>query len=441
MRVAVVGAGIVGVTSAYELARDGHAVTVFERRQSVAEETSFANAGVVAPGYVTPWAAPGMLWKVLAQMPSRHAAVRMAMPVAPLGWLWRWWRACSPGLYAGNRAAMCRLALYSQQLLHERTAELRLDFERGSGYLVLLRGNREVAGARASLVLLADLGVKASLVDAAQARTVEPGLAEHTALAGAIHLPASEVGNCRQFAHLLRQEAQRLGVDFRFGRRVLAVEPGTTPRLRHVPVPVDGVAALVSRSSGDTSTPPMDPTPSEDAFEAVVMCTALDAIELLRPIGIQVPLAAIHGYSVTLPLKGGDAILDQGPRSGLMDERYKVAITRLGQRLRVAGGAEVGGRLQSQSSRSIATLYKVLQDWFPGVVQQQAAQVWKGARPMLPDGPPVVCRAADGLWLNLGHGSSGWALSCGSARLLADLVARRTGALDARPFDLQRFAR
>ena len=428
MRVAVIGAGIVGVTTAYELASDGHAVTVYERRSSVSEETSFANAGVVAPGYVTPWAAPGMPTKVLRHLLGRHAPVRLGLPMAPgqLRWLWRWWRACRPAVYAANRAQMYRLARYSQQRLNQLTSALALERERSPGYLVLLRSNRELAQARGGLKLLAELGVNFALVTPERARQIEPGLNPQTPLHAAVHLPDDEVGNCRQFSHLLKAQAQALGADFRFQREVMAIRSGPTP------VVVHRVAEGPERSA---------PT-LEDSVDAIVVCAAIGSVKLLAPLGLRLPLLPVYGYSLTAPLRHLDHHPDAGPRSGVMDERYKVAISRLGARVRVAGSAEIGGRPEAHNPSAIATLYKVLDDWFPGCAQQAKVQAWKGARPMLPDGPPVVGASGKaGIWLNLGHGSSGWALSCGSARLIADQIAGRSASIDAEGLSLTRLGR
>ncbi|MDT7835464.1 D-amino acid dehydrogenase [Aquabacterium sp. OR-4] len=424
MRVAVIGAGIVGVTTAFELSSDGHAVTVFERRGSVAEETSFANAGVVAPGYVTPWAAPGMPAKVLRHLLGSHAPVRLGRPWASgqLGWMWRWWRACSAPVWQANRARMHRLARYSQAHLASLGEQLRIDYEQSRGYLVLLRTPRDLAGNRGSLKLLAELGVRFHLVDGARARAIEPGLNPDTPLHAAVHLPDDGVGNCRQFAHLLRGEAQRLGAQFRFQRSVLAIEAGSQPQLRHA-----DAAGLDARS---------------EPFDAVVVCAALGSPALLKPLGLRLPLAPVHGYSISAPLRLVEGHPDFGPRAAVMDERFKVAISRLGQRVRVAGSAELGGRLDRHDARAIATLYKVLDDWYPGCAQLAQVQQWKGARPMLPDGPPLLgASGAPGVWLNLGHGSSGWALSCGSARVLADQIAGRTPAIDTEGLDISRLRR
>lgn len=422
MHVAVIGAGIIGVTTAYELAADGYQVTVFERRSSVAEETSFANAGVVAPGYVTPWAGPGMPAKVFRHLLSAHAPVRLARPMAPgqLRWMWRWWRACAPASFHANRSRMHRLARYSQQRLKALTHDLRLDYEQANGYMVLLRTPQDLTLARPGLKLLAELGVSFHLIDGTKARGLEPGLNAGTPLHAAIHLPNDGVGNCRQFAQLLRNESQRMQVDFRFEREALAIQPGKRPALRH------------RAAAGNGS-------PQEDAFDAIVVCAAMGATGLLKPLGCRVPLVPVHGYSVTAPLRVLEGFPDIGPRAAVMDEKHKVAISRLGQRVRVAGSAELGGRLDRSSDAAVQTLYKVLDDWFPGCAQLAQAQHWKGARPMLPDGPPVLgASAIEGVWLNLGHGSSGWALSCGSARILADLVARRAPAIDIEGLGLER---
>ena len=209
MNIAILGAGIVGVTTAYELATDGHQVTVFERHASVAEGSSFANAGVVAPGYVTPWAAPGMPLKVLRYLLARHAPVRVRRPLAlaDIAWMRQWLAACDRAAYASNRARMQRLAFYSRHRLHQVAGAMAYDFDRSSGYMVLLRAERDRRLAQPGLALLRELGVPFQELDADTARRIEPALHPHTPLAGAIHLPQDEVGNCRQFAIILRDAA------------------------------------------------------------------------------------------------------------------------------------------------------------------------------------------------------------------------------------------
>lgn len=414
MKIAIVGAGIIGVTTAYELATDGHEVTVFERHGAAAEETSFANAGVVAPGYVTPWAAPGMPGKVLGHLLRRHAPVKVGLPLTAgeLGWMWKWWRACKLEVYTANRARMQRLAFYSRQRLHQITADLKLDYDRSDGYMVLLRTEKDRALVQPSLQVLRDAGVSFQELGPDEARKVEPALNPDTTFAGAIHLGEDEVGNCRQFALLLKDEARRLGARFEFNTTVaqIAASPSTA-------ISIVGEA-----------------TPR--IFDAVVICAGMASATLMRPLGLKLPLAAVHGYSVSAQIR--EPL--NAPRSAVMDEHYKVAISRLGQRVRVAGSAEIGGEATALRASSLQTLYKVLHDWFPGAAQlANGVQEWKGARPMLPDGPPVIGPSGlPGIWLNLGHGSSGWALSCGSARALADLVGSRTAGIDLEGMGVER---
>ena len=443
MRVAVIGAGVIGVTTAYELAVDGHAVTVFERFGTVASAGSFANAGLVAPGYVAPWAAPGMPAKVARHLFAEHAPVRIAgaPDLATLGWAWRWWRSCRPAIYRANRARMHRLAHFSRERLLQLTQRLHLDFERAQGFLVLLRSARELAIADAGVRALAELGAAPAVLDAAGCRAIEPGLNPATPLHAGIYSKDDEVGNCREFTHLLRKEAMRAGAQFRFNARVEQIRPGTRPSLRVMQSPHDARdEALRSRDPNEwSSTQPQAGETTEPEFDAVVVCAAVESRQLLKPLGVRVPLLAVHGYSVTAPLRHDDQHLHLEPRAALMDERYKVAISRLGDRVRVAGSAEIGGRPERQSEQAQATLDKVLDDWFPGVTRRDAAQRWKGARPMLPDGPPVLgASGAEGVWLNLGHGGSGWALATGSAKLLADALAGRKTPIEIDGLGIER---
>ncbi len=410
MKIALIGAGIVGVTSAYELAADGHEVTVFERRGAAAEETSFANAGVVAPGYVTPWAAPGMPAKVMRYLFSRHAPVRLSLPLSAteLAWMWKWWRSCNLPTYLANRQRLQRLAFYSRERLHYLNAELKLEYERANGYMVLLRAEQDHAMVQPGLQVLREAGVTFKEIDSVGARLIEPALSPDADFHGAIHLPDDEVGNCRQFALLLKAEAQRLGVDFQFNTTIEPLNPASPATL------------LIAKDTLQT--------PRTQKFDAVLVCAGLHSAALLRPLGLKIPLAAVYGYSISAQIR--EPL--NAPNAALMDERYKVAISRMGQRVRVAGSAEIGGHLSHQRDAAVQTLYKVLHDWFPGAAQlSSGVQTWKGARPMLPDGPPLLgVSGIPGVWLNLGHGSSGWALSCGSARVVADLIQRRTPSID-----------
>ncbi|MBC7393605.1 MULTISPECIES: D-amino acid dehydrogenase [unclassified Variovorax] len=414
MKIAIVGAGIIGVTTAWELVADGHEVTVFERRGAAAEEASFANAGVVAPGYVTPWAAPGMRGKVLRSLLSTHGAIKLRWPISArdVRWMSRWQKACKLETYLANRSRMQRLAFYSRTRLHEITEARELSYERSDGYLVLLRSKREQKLVQPGLDVLREAGTNFREVDANEARRIEPALSTDTDLAGAIHLPDDEVANCRQFALLLKWEAEALGAQFHFNCDI-------APLSRSAPT-------SLSLAAGSPALP----------FDAVVVCAGLASARLLRPLGLRIPLTPVYGHSISANIR--EPL--NAPQSAVMDERYKVAISRLGQRVRVAGSAELGGSLDTMNPAALQTLYKVLQDWFPGAATlQSGVQQWKGARPMLPDGPPVLgASGVTGIWLNLGHGSSGWALSCGSARVLADLVGGRRPEIDLEGLGVER---
>lgn len=414
MKIAVIGAGVVGVTTAYELATEGHEVIVFERCSAVAEETSFANAGIIAPGYVAPWSAPGMPAKVLRDLLSRHASVRLSLPLTgnDVTWMWRWLKSCHVDVWQANRERMHRLAFYSRERLDFLAENLALEFDASQGYLVLLRTAKDHQRAATGLALLRDAGVAALEVSAEQARVLEPALNIDTPLQGGIHMPQDGVANCRQFALLLKRHAQRLGVQFEFNTRVVRLNASRPGNIQTVPT---------------TSAQPQ--LPQTHQFDASVVCAGASSAALLQPLGLNLPLTAVYGYSISATI--GEPL--NAPRSAVMDERYKVAISRLGNRVRVAGSAELGGSLAIKNPASLQTLYKVLQDWFPGAARLASTsnggsigagiQEWKGARPMMPDGPPLIGSSGiPGIWLNVGHGSSGWALSCGSARMLTDLM-------------------
>jgi D-amino-acid dehydrogenase len=435
MKIAIVGAGIIGITTAYELARDGHEVTVFERRSAAAEEASFSNAGVLSPGYVTPWAAPGMSWKVLKQMMSPHAAFRIKLPLSggDMAWLWHFWRACNPETYLRHRSALQKLAFYSRSQLHAITERHSLEYDRAEGYLIALRSEKDRAMVQPSLQVLRDLGVPFAQLDEAAAREIEPAINQDTHFAGAIHLAQDEVANCRQFALLLKDECRRMGVQFEFNVSVQKVLVAGKNTARGATL---FIAEMQTNSQLSSLLPAAQGQEQAVDFDAVVLCTGVQAAPLLSPLGMHLPLRPVYGYAVSAHVKEHM----NAPRSGLMDEHYKVSITRLGQRVRVAGSAQVGGSAGQMNRAAIKTLYKVLHDWFPGAaVMSQGVQEWQGARPMLANRAPVIGKAASlsNIWLNLGHGSSGWALSCGSARLLADQIAGRGADMDAAPYALE----
>jgi D-amino-acid dehydrogenase len=413
MKIAIVGAGIVGVTTAYELAADGHAVTVFDRHSAAATQDSFATGGLLAPAAAIPWAIPGPLapTRWLGRQAPLHLGRQLSL--SDLSWLRQWRRAAAPRPHGAPPAslAVLELARYSQARLLDLAQQLDLPFEHSAGALLLLRSARDAEATAPLLKALRETGHTALEVDADAARRIEPGLSPTLPLAGALHLPEGLAGNCRQFALLLRQAAQRLGADFQWSTAVERI--CTTPT---------GV-----QMQGEASPRP---------FDAVVLCAGAQAAPLLRPLGLRLPLAALHGSTLSAPLR--EAL--HAPQSVVVDIASGSTMARLGQRVRIAGGAELG-RAHQAHPHTLHTLYRVLGECFPGgVTHASGVQVWRGARAMLPDGAPALGPSgAPGVWLNLGHGASGWALACGSARLLADQLAQRPPALPADAWAPQRW--
>ncbi len=413
MKVAVIGAGVIGITTAYELATQGHQVSVFERNGAAAEECSFSNTGVASAGYAAPWARPGMFKHVLAHLWQRDTPLRISkLSMADWRWLWQMRKACDSTTFARNRESMLRLAEYSSHRMRTLTDTLNLEHERSQGFMVLLRSERESRLMQDSLKVMRDAGLSFKTLSAEEARNIEPALKPETALAQAIHFPEDEVGNCRQFALLLKNEAESLGVKFHFNTPIEPLSSAQPKTIR-----------IAKQDLGEK-------------FDAVVVCAGLASAQLVRPLGLRIPLAAVHGYAISASVREP---LD-APRSGVMDEQYKVAISRLGQRVRVSGGSEIGGNASRHDAASIKTLYRVLDDWFPGAARtQDSVQVWKGSRPMLPDGPPILgASGISGVWLNLGHGASGWTLACGSARAVADSINGKSPDIDLQGLGLER---
>lgn len=413
MNIAVIGAGVIGITTAYELAVQGHRVSIFERHGAAAEEGSFANTGIASAGYAAPWARPGMVKHVLTHLWQRDTPLRISSPsMADWKWLWQMRKACNSHTFARNRNSMLRLAEYSSHRMRALTDTLNLDFERSQGLMVLLRTERDVQLMQTSLQVMRDAGLSFKKMTHEEARVIEPALNPDTAFAQAIHFPDDEVSNCRQFTLLLKSEAEALGVKFHFNTVVLPLSKAQPKTVR-----------TAQHNMAET-------------FDAVVVCAGLASSQLVRPLGLRIPIAAVHGYTISAAVREP---LD-APRSGVIDEHYKVAISRLGQRVRVSGGSEMGGDAKRHDPASIKTLYRLLDNWFPGAARtQDNVQVWKGSRPMLPDGPPLVgVSGVPGLWLNLGHGASGWALACGSARVLADSISGKSPDIDLQGLGLER---
>ncbi|MEX8498010.1 MAG: FAD-dependent oxidoreductase [Leptothrix ochracea] len=431
MHIAIMGAGITGITTAYELAIDGHRVTVFDRNDMVASEGSFANAGLVSPGCVSPAAAPGLRRWLLRGLFTHESALRWRPNLNRSQWSWlrQWWQACEAP-QAEDVRAMVELARLSRERLAGITERYRLDYERSDGVLLLLRSGREFAATHRHMTMLGELGVDAQELTPERCREIEPSLREKVRLAGGLLLADDGVGNCRQFAQMLRDIAtEKYGVLFRFGTEVLALDCTQGRPLVH----------FEQRALRSPGTQDRLPELRIEPYDAVVICGGASAKPVLRSAGLELPILPVYGYSVTLRLRTDG----HAPRSAIVDARTGIAITRMGDRVRVTGGFEIfQDRQPLQQSGALMPLYKALHRWYPFAADMSQPQIWKGARPMLPHGPPVVGPApSSGVWLNVGHGAHGWSLACGSARLLADQIAGREPSLNPQPFSVRPWLR
>ncbi|MDB5730911.1 MAG: dependent oxidoreductase [Variovorax sp.] len=404
MKVIVLGGGVIGVTTAYYLARAGAEVTLIDRQAGPAQETSFANAGQVSPGYSTPWAAPGIPLKALKWMFQKHAplSIRPDGSLFQLRWMAAMLKNCSAERYAVNKERMMRVAEYSRDCLRELRAETGLRYEhRTQGTLQLFRTPAQLDAVQRDVAVLEECGVPYQLLDRGQLATVEPALAHAGArLAGGLRLPNDETGDCHLFTRNLADIARGLGVEFRFGQ---TVEGFLTSGGRIIGVRLGGA------------------TPDVLTADRYVLAFGSYSRDFLAPLGLDLPVYPVKGYSLTVPLLDPAA----APQSTVLDETYKVAVTRFDDRIRVGGMAELAGFDLRLNPRRRKTLEHVLTDLFP-CGDLPRASFWTGLRPMTPDGTPIVgATPHPNLFLNTGHGTLGWTMACGSGRLVADQVMGR----------------
>jgi D-amino-acid dehydrogenase len=355
-------------------------------------------------------------------------------------WLAAWLGQCTLERYRINKSRMQRLAFYSRDQLHALRAGLRIEDGVRQGYLQLMRSQRDLAMAAPAIAMLQEAGVPHQLLDAAACRELEPALSVHTPLAGALHLPQDESASCPAFAQGLADAAIKAGVRFAFGhtvmrirvenRRVTSLEIERAAGDRAPGEPAQ--AAMAGQARSDRAERLLKP------FDAVVVAGAIDSLPLLAEHGIRLPIWPVKGYSTTLPLP--DPAL--GPRQAMIDEAYKVAITPLPGHIRLAGTAEIGSPKLVPREAALRTLVKVGRDWFPTAADWASAGCWVGARPMTPDGPALLgATPVEGLFINMGHGSTGWAMACGAGKVVADLVAGLRPEIDLDGLTIERLAR
>lgn len=418
MKVLVLGSGVIGTSVAYYLARDGHEVQVLDRQDGPALETSFGNAGEVSPGYSSPWAGPGVPLKAVKWMLMAHSPL-VIWPLLDLA-MWRWGAAmlanCTERAYAVNKSRMVPIAEYSRDCLKTLRVETGIAYDdRALGTLQLFRTQAQLDGTAKDIEILKDYKVPYELLDRDGFVKVEPALAlTKEKFIGALRLPGDETGDCFMFSNRLAEMAQGLGVSFRWGTTIQALE------------------TQGGRISGVRT--------DEGVMRADRYVLALGSYSplLLQPLGLRVPVYPVKGYSITVPISDAQF----APESTIMDETHKVAVTRLGDRIRVGGTAELAGYSLKLREARRATLEHVVTDLFPKGGDVSQASFWCGLRPMTPDGTPIVGPTPlANLLLATGHGTLGWTMAAGTGRVIADLVAGRKPDIDVEGLAMARYGR
>ena len=416
MRVIVLGSGVIGVASAYYLAQQGASVTVLDRQAGPAEETSFGNAGQISPGYSTPWAAPGIPFKAVKWMFQHHAplAINIDGSMWQLNWMAQMLKNCNPQSYAINKERMTRVAEYSRDCLRELRKETGIHYEnRAKGTLQVFRNEAQLDAVQRDIQVLKECGVDYELLLKDDLAKVEPALAyAKDKLVGGLHLPNDETGDCYLFTNALANLAKDMGVEFKFNQNVekLVVEGDEIKG-----VVVDGQVLTADR---------------------YVLAFGSYSRDFLKPLNLNLPVYPVKGYSLTIP------IVDPAfaPQSTVLDETYKIAITRFDQRIRVGGMAELSGFNHGLNQDRRATLEMVTQDLFPGGNLAEAS-FWTGLRPMTPDSTPIIgATRFKNLFLNTGHGTLGWTMACGSGKLISDLVMNHQPDISTEGLSIQRYS-
>ena len=416
MNVIVLGSGVIGVSCAYQLAAAGHEVTVLDRQPAAALETSYGNAGEVSPGYSAPWAGPGVPIKAIKWllMPHRPLVIRPNIDLNLLRWGIAMLRNCTAARYEVNKGRMVRLAEYSRDCLRELRAQTGIRYdERMQGTLQLFRTQAQLDGTAADISILKRYGVKFELLDRAGFIRHEPALARvQDKFVGGLLLPGDETGDCFKFTQNLAALAAQRGVLFRYGTRIKGLQLARKQ--------IDGVVTDAGVVKAD----------------AYLVALGSHSPALVKPLGIRIPVYPVKGYSITVPITDASG----APESTVMDETHKVAVTRLGDRIRVGGTAELAGYTLKLHEARRATLEHVVTDLFPDGGDVARAVFWCGLRPMTPDGTPVVgATRLPNLYLATGHGTLGWTMAAGTGRVMAVVISGRKAEIDLDGLTIERY--
>ncbi len=416
MRIVVLGAGVVGVASAYMLAREGHEVTVIDRQPGPGRETSFSNAGMIAPGHVYAWASPRAPAILLKSLWREDTALRFRLKPDPALWLWslRFLANCTRRRNRRNTLVKLRLALFSREELHRLVEEAGIDCSlSGHGALYLYRDKAHLATGFANSALLRDHGLAIETADPDRCAELEPALADaKDKNAGALYCPLDESGDCFQFTEALAMAASRQGVAFSWETHI------------------EGLL-----SEGDRVTAAQT-SHGRFAGDAFMLALGSYSPAVARTVGLRLPVYPVKGYSLTIPIDSHCV----APTMPGVDETHLVAFARLGERLRLTATADFAGYDTRHAPADFAPMLTVARELFPRGGDYERPSYWACLRPMTPDGPPILGPTRmRNLWLNTGQGHMGWTMACGSARILAELIAERSSPIPLDGMTADRF--
>lgn len=413
MRIVILGAGLLGVSSAWYLAADGHQVTLIDRQPGAGLETSFANGGQISVSHAEPWANPQAPLKILSWLGRADAPLLWhgSLQRDRLAWGMAFLRECLPARARRNTADILHLAQFSRACLHALRTELGLDYQQSTrGILHYFTAARGFVQAQKSAALIRALGGERSILDAAACLQLEPALAHsQIPIVGGAYAATDESGDAHLFTRSLAEHCAQRGVTMRYGCAVQALEAQ------------GGHIRAVRLTDGEAIT-----------ADAYVVALGAWSTQLVAPLGLRLTLQPAKGYSITLTLEEGQS----APQISLTDESHKIVFSRLGQRLRVAGTAEFAGFDTQLRQRRCDLIKQRVSEIFPQLrAALEQAESWSGLRPATPSNVPLIgaTRYAN-LYLNTGHGTLGWTLACGSGKLLADLIGQRPTAVDARAY-------
>jgi D-amino-acid dehydrogenase len=413
MRIAVIGGGVVGVCTAYYLAEAGHDVSVVERYGNVAQEASFGNLDLMGPASVRPWSMPGTPSRVLRMLmrPESPMAFSARFEPAMWGWLRRSMSESSVNRFKQNQQRLHRLGTYSHELMQHLAQVHELDFQQRNGLMMMIRSAKDMDQAQPLMEALGEAGVRSELLEPEAAMQLEPTLSTDTPFQGALYMPDDWAGNCPLFTRQLKSVAQNRGVEFHFNTEVEAIQPE-----------LGGVSFRVTDRNIDV--------------DAIVIAAGAESGRLLKSIGISLPMYPVKVYSASTQIQE----YDLAPNMSVYDDTYRVALTRLGKRIRIAGCAELGSSNFNLHQKAIDTMVKVADDWFPNAANYRTATFWCGPTAMLPEGVPLLgATQYPNVFINAGHGAGSWALAAGSGKVVADIISGHRPEIDTDGLTLTRY--